>query len=173
MDISIIAAMTKNRIIGDGNKMPWHISEELQHFKKVTMGKAMIMGRATFDSIGRRTLPGRKTIILSKSIKVEQQDCVVVDSIDNALQEAENFAIEMQGKEEFSEKNINKEVMIVGGANIYKQFLAIANKMYLSIIHNNYRGDVFFPKYEKSLWQTIAEEEHSEFTVNILEKITK
>lgn len=172
MKISIIAAMTKDRVIGQGNKMPWNIPEELQHFKAITMGKPMIMGRTTFDSIGRRLLPGRKTIILSRETKniefvIPAQDVIqdpfIVDSkpyfansIDNALHLAGNAA----------------EVMIVGGANIYKQFLPIANKMYLSIIHKDYPGEVFFPEYDESKWQAVAEEIKTEFTVTILEKIT-
>lgn len=147
--------MTEDKIIGQGNKMPWHIPEELQHFKAITIGKPMIMGRATFDSIGRRLLPGRKTIILTRDHSLTETGLVIASSIEQALLAAGNA----------------NEVMIVGGANIYKQFLAIANTMYLSIIHQAYAGDIFFPEYDPAQWQIIATEPHAEFTVQTLEKI--
>lgn len=157
MKISIIAAMTKERIIGQGNKMPWHIPAELQNFKDLTMGKPMIMGRATFDSIGRRLLPGRKTIILTRDRNLIENGFSIANSIENALCAAGNV----------------DEIMIVGGAGIYKHFLPIANKMYLSIINANYPGDVFFPEYDAAQWQIITEQKtNPDFTVQIFEKIS-
>jgi len=155
MKISIIAAMTKERIIGQGNKLPWHIPAELQNFKALTMGKPMIMGRATFDSIGRRLLPGRKTIVLTQDRNLLENSFTIANSIEDALLAAGNV----------------DEVMIVGGASIYKHFLPIANKMYLSIINVNYPGDVCFPEYDATQWQVIEKEIKPDFTVNILEKI--
>ena len=172
MKISIIVAMTKDKVIGQGNKLPWHIPEDLQHFKAITMGKPMIMGRGTFDSMGRRPLPGRKTIILTRDrnfsdvgLHSSHPYChpraggdpgyIVVDSIEKALLAAGDAT----------------EIMIVGGANIYKQFLPMAEKMYLSIIHKNYAGDIFFPEYDTTQWRVVAEEVKTDFTVQILEKI--
>jgi dihydrofolate reductase len=155
MKISIIAAMTQDRVIGQGNKMPWHIPEELQHFKTMTMGKPMIMGRATFYSIGKRLLPGRKTIILTSDLHLQGEGFVVANSIEQALLVAGDVS----------------EVMIVGGANVYKQFLPLADTMYLSIIHKVYSGDVFFPEYNELQWKVVSEQKHTEFTVKTLEKI--
>lgn len=155
MKISIIAAMTQDRVIGQGNKMPWHIPEELQHFKTMTMGKPMIMGRATFYSIGKRLLPGRKTIILTSDLHLQGEGFVVANSIEQALLVAGDVS----------------EVMIVGGANVYKQFLPLADTMYLSIIHKVYSGDVFFPEYNELQWRVVSEQKHTEFTVKTLEKI--
>jgi dihydrofolate reductase len=160
MQISIIAAMTKDRVIGQGNKMPWHIPEELQHFKAMTMGKPMIMGRATFDSIGKRILPGRTTIIITRKPNYMEQGIIVVNSIEQALEQALLAAGDVG------------EVMVVGGANIYKQFLPLANTMYLSIIHQVYTGDVLFPEYNQSQWKVVLEQRHTAFTVQTLEKIT-
>ena len=160
MQISIIAAMTANMVIGHGNKLPWHIPAELQHFKAATMGKPMIMGRTTFDSIGRRLLPGRTTIVLTKdaivSENLQTKGLIIANTIAQALQLAGDVT----------------EVMIVGGASIYQQFLPIAHKMYLSIIHQDYAGNVFFPAYDFAAWQLTTEERHSAFTVKTFEKIT-
>ena len=106
--ISMVAAMSKNRVIGLNNSMPWHIPEELQHFKTVTMGKPIIMGRKTFDAIGRRLLPGRKTIVLTRDKDLSGEKFTVVHSIAAALDAAGDVP----------------EVMIVGGAGIYKEFLS-------------------------------------------------
>jgi dihydrofolate reductase len=119
------------------------------------MGKPMIMGRGTFDSIGRRLLPGRQTIILTRDLNAAGAGYLVADSIEQALLVAGDVP----------------EVMIVGGANIYKQFLPLANKMYLSIMQQDYSGDVFFPEYDSKQWCMISEEIKPDFTVQILEKI--
>jgi dihydrofolate reductase len=151
--ISLIAAMSANRVIGANNAMPWHIAEELQHFKQVTMGKPMIMGRKTFDSIGRRLLPGRKTIILTRDTDLSGQGFTVVHSVSEALAAAGDVP----------------EVMIVGGAGVYKEFMPIANRLYLTVINEEYHGDAFFPEMGKS-WHLISEQEHAKFTVKIFEQ---
>ncbi len=105
--ISIVAAMSENRVIGLNNKLPWYIPEELQHFKQLTMGKPMIMGRKTFDSIGRRLLPGRQTIVVTRANDLVGEGFTVVNSIAAAIQAA----------------NTQEEIMVVGGAGIYREFI--------------------------------------------------
>lgn len=152
--ISLVAAMSKNRVIGINNDMPWHIPEELQHFKKITMGKPMIMGRKTFDSIGRRLLPGRKTIVLTRETDLVGNGFTVVHSVDEALQAAGDAP----------------EIMIVGGAGIYKEFLPLAKRLYLSVISQEYIGDAFFPEFDKTQWHLVSEDHHPKFTVQIYEQ---
>ena len=156
MQISIIAAMTCNRTIGNANKLPWHIPEELQHFRAMTMGKPMIMGRATFDSMGRRLLPGRQTIVLSRQ-PMAGTGFIVADSVAAALHAAGDAA----------------EVMVVGGSTIYQQFLPHADKMYLSVIAGDYPGDAFFPEYDPADWRLVSEEQKPLFVVRWLERVRK
>lgn len=152
--ISIIAAMSENRVIGYKNSLPWSIPEELQHFKKVTMGKTMIMGRKTFDSINRRLLPGRKTIILTTNEGETGTEYEVANNIEQA--------IELAGDVE--------EIMIVGGANIYREFLPLANKIYLSIINGNYEGDTYFPEINYDEWNIIDKSKFERYETLVLEK---
>jgi dihydrofolate reductase len=152
--ISLVAAMSKNRVIGLNNKMPWHIPEELQNFKQLTMGKPMIMGRKTFDSIGRRLLPGRKTIVLTRDTDLIGDGFTVVHSIDEALQAAGDAP----------------EIMVVGGAGIYKEFMPLAHRLYLSIIPEEYAGDAFFPEFDLSSWHLINEQQYPKFIVQTYAK---
>jgi len=138
MTISIIAAVGNNRVIGNKNSLPWHLPADMEYFRKNTFGKPIIMGSKTFESIGK-SLPSRKNIILSDDIDYKAPSCLVVHSIEEALKEAEG----------------NDEVMIVGGASIYKQFLPLANRMYLTFIHHNFEGDSFFPEYDLREWKEI------------------
>ncbi len=156
MNISIVSAMTNNRIIGSNNTLPWRIPEELQYFKEVTMGKPMIMGRKTFASIGNKPLPGRQAIVLTNKDLQKQNNTYFVNSVEDALQIAQDVGTE--------------EVMVAGGAMVYQQFLPIANKMYLSIIKNDYEGDTLFPEYNEDDWVTIKTTEYQEFTTYIFER---
>ena len=138
MIISIIAAVADNRVIGNKNSLPWHLSADMEYFKKTTAHKPIIMGARTFESIGK-ALPGRKNIVLSDDKNYKASGCVVVDSIEKALKEAEG----------------SEEVMIAGGASIYKQFLPLANRLYLTFIHHDFEGDSFFPEYDLNKWREI------------------
>lgn len=138
----MIAAMANNRIIGQDNKMPWHLPADLQHFKRVTMSKPVIMGRKTFESIGR-PLPGRKNIIISRNAQYSSEGIEVVTSPESALSLVKG----------------SEEVMIIGGGNIYQQFLARANTLYLTFIELDVEGDTQFPDYEKvANWQLVDEQ---------------
>lgn len=153
--ISIITAMSSNRVIGINNKLPWHIPEELQHFKQITMGKPIIMGRKTFESIGRRVLPGRRTIVMTQGYDLVGDGFMVVNSVADALQAVSD----------------DSEVMVVGGAGIYQEFLPLAQKLYLSIIPQEYTGDAFFPEIDMSKWQLISAQDNNKFTVQIFNRI--
>jgi len=135
MNISIIVAMLKNRVIGKDNGMPWHLSDDLKNFKKITIGKTIIMGRLTYESIGR-PLPDRKNIVLSRSLI--DHDVIVLDNIDEAL-------------------NISKEeeIFIIGGQDIYTQTIKKAKKLYLTTIDGELDGDKHFPDIDFSDWELI------------------
>jgi len=141
----MIAAMANNRIIGHENKMPWHLPADLQHFKKVTMSKPVVMGRKTFESIGR-PLPGRRNIIITRNTAYSSPGIEVVDSPEAALSL-------LLGEQ---------EVMIIGGGNVYLQFLEKADTLYLTFINLEVNGDTQFPDYEKvATWQQVSYEQHS------------
>lgn len=138
MIISIIAAVAGNMIIGNNNSLPWNLPADMEYFKETTLGKPIIMGAKTFASIGK-ALPDRKNIILSFDKNYKAEGCVVVTSIEDALKEV--------GEDE--------EVMIAGGASIYKQFLPLANRLYLTFIHHDFSGDTYFPKFNIDEWKEI------------------
>ena len=142
--ISMIAAMSHGRVIGQGNKMPWYLPADLAWFKKITMGKPIIMGRHTYDSIGK-ALPGRKNIIVSRNKTLVVQGCDVVHSAEMAFKSVAEAP----------------EVMIIGGALIYSLFLPYANCLYLTHIDADFQGDALFPDYEKQAqWTLLTEEKH-------------
>lgn len=138
--ISLLAAHDENRVIGKDNGMPWHIPEELKYFKEKTMGKAMIMGRKTFESIGR-ALPGRLNIVLTRDEHYQAEGAVVVLSLDEAIARGESYA---------------DEVMIIGGAQIFEMAMPYADRLYTTIIRRQYDGDTFFPPYSIG-WKLVSE----------------
>lgn len=143
MKISMIAAMANNRVIGANNQMPWHLPADLKHFKAVTMGKPVVMGRKTYESIGR-ALPGRKNIVISRS-GYTADDVVVVRDVAQAIAEAGDIP----------------EVMIIGGGVIYDLFLEKADTLYLTFIDLDVNGDTCFPDYSALAdWQKTASELH-------------
>lgn len=152
--ISLIAAMGNNRVIGYNNAMPWHIPEELQNFKAITMGKPMIMGRKTFDAIGRRLLPGRKTIVLTKDPSFHGVGFEVAHSVEDALKASGDVP----------------EVMIIGGAGVYKEFLPLAQRMYISFINQDFIGDAFFPEYDLNEWNLVDEIQAEKFIMKVFER---
>jgi dihydrofolate reductase len=143
MLVSIIAAMDRNRLIGNNNQLPWHLPADLAHFKRVTMGKPVIMGRKTFESIGR-PLPGRINIVLTRSDDFQPEGVVVVPGLEQALDHAAGA----------------DEVMIIGGSSLYELALPLVDRLYLTFIDNSYQGDAWFPDFDLAQWQVIASEEH-------------
>jgi len=150
MRTSLIVAVADNGAIGLGGDMPWHISADLRNFKQVTMGAPVIMGRKTYQSIGR-ALPGRSNIVVSRNSKFEAPDADVMSDVDSALSKARTIA-EIEGGE---------EVFVIGGAEVYEQAMGAADRIYLTRIHAEFPGDAFFPILDGGGWQEISLETHS------------
>jgi len=140
--ISIIAAMDENHLIGANNDLPWHLPADLQRVKLLTTGNSIILGRKNHESIGR-PLPNRKNIVVTRDIHYEAPGCTVVNSIDAAIDAADG-----------------DEIFIFGGANIYQQTLDIAQRMYLTFIHETFDGDTYFPDFDPDQWIETLRESH-------------
>jgi dihydrofolate reductase len=145
-DISIIVAIAKNRAIGKDNDLLWHISDDLKRFKQITMNHKIIMGRNTYDSLPFKPLPKRESIVISRTQNYDCPKCRTVKSIEEA--------IELMDTE--------KENFVIGGAQIYKEFLNKANKLYLTVVHQDFDADVYFPEFNKNDWKLIEEEHHKD-----------
>ena len=141
MIVSIIASVSKNNVIGNNGKLPWHIPEDLKWFKEKTIGHFVLMGRKTFESIGN-PLSGRKTIIITKNKNYTPPGIYVFNSINEAI----NFA----------DKNNETELFIAGGEEIYRQTIEIADRIYLTRIHRNYEGDSFFPEFDADKYRVVS-----------------
>jgi dihydrofolate reductase len=139
MRLSIVVAMDSNRLIGKDNGLPWHLPADLAFFKKLTTGNTILMGRKTFDSIGR-PLPNRRNIVITRNADIEIAGCEVVNSIEEALSLA-------QGE---------TEVMVIGGAKLYQQILPIADRLYITQIESEFDGDTYFPSYNEAEWFQIS-----------------
>ena len=144
MIISLIAAMDKNRVIGKKNALPWYLPADLRHFKELTTGKPIIMGSTTFASIGK-ALPNRINIVLTRDPAFVANGCVIVHLVEEALVAAQR----------------HDEIMVIGGANVFKQFLPLANKMYLTMIDAEVDGDVYFPQWNPNEWYETNRETHN------------
>jgi dihydrofolate reductase len=142
LKISIIAAIAQNNAIGLNNQLIWHLPTDLLFFKKTTLNCTIIMGRKTFDSIGK-ALPKRKNIIISNNLNFNATGCFVVQNLKEAIAQADS-----------------EEVFIVGGASIYEQSMHIADKLYITHIHHNFDADTFFPKIDAKLWKIISKEDY-------------
>lgn len=147
MFISIIAAMDRNRVIGRNNQMPWYLPADFKYFKRITLGKPIIMGRKTYDSIGH-PLPGRRNIIISHNAHLQIPDCEVLPSLEKALKL-------------FEYKNKNEdEVFIIGGASLFEQALPFANRLYFTFIDGDFAGDTYFPEWQQKDWQEMNRDSH-------------
>lgn len=133
--ISIIAAIGKNRELGKDNKLLWHIPEDLKRFKQLTLNHPIIMGRKTFESIGR-ILPNRTNIVVTRDKEKEIEGCIVVSSLEEAIKQAKN-------------KKGNDEIFIIGGGQIFEQALPLVDKLYLTIVDAEFEADTFFPAYSE------------------------
>ncbi|WP_423063146.1 type 3 dihydrofolate reductase [Candidiatus Paracoxiella cheracis] len=143
MIISLIAAMDKNRIIGNDNRLPWHLPADLKHFKAITLNKPIIMGRKTFDSIGK-PLPQRRNMVISRQKKLNLPGCEVFSSLSDAIKAVDT----------------NEEVMMIGGESIFRESLSLADRLYLTIIDHEFEGDTVFPQWDKKAWKIISSETH-------------
>lgn len=144
--IALIAAMAQNRVIGKDNKLPWHSAQELKNFKQITLGGIVIMGRKTFESIGR-PLPNRKNMVVSSSMAA-QEGVEVFHSLTDALREA---------------KASNQNTFIIGGARMFSEALQIVDKMFISYMKGDFEGDVFFPTFDTSAWVVESSTMYPEF----------
>jgi dihydrofolate reductase len=141
--VTIVVAISENNAIGKDNQLLWYLPADLKHFKEITTGGTIIMGRKTYDSIGK-PLPNRRNIVITRKTDLEIAGVEVV----NSLQEALSLCAQ------------EKEVFIIGGAEIYKHALALTNRIYLTIVHQSYEADAFFPELAKNEWKEINQEYH-------------
>ena len=144
MKLSLIVAVAENGVIGHNNQLIWHLPNDLKQFKRLTTGHCIIMGRKTFDSIGK-PLPNRTSIIISRNADFQREGCITVSSLENAIIEAKKIESE--------------EAFIIGGAEIYRLALPIVDKIYLTEVHHNYQGDTFFSDIDKTIWQETHRED--------------
>jgi len=140
--ITIIAAIAKNNALGKDNKLIWHIPADLKRFKKVTLNHHVIMGRKTYESLGK-PLPNRTNIIITRNANFKAEGCVVVNSLQDAIEAAKE----------------DKSPYILGGAEIYKQAILIADKLDLTFVHHNFEADAFFPEIDKTIWKETLRED--------------
>lgn len=144
MKISLIAAMDENRVIGRDNALPWRLPADMRHFREVTMGKPLLMGRKTFESIGK-PLPGRRNIILTRDPDYQAPGCEVVHTLDEALTAGAGGG----------------ELMVLGGADLFAQLLPRAARLYLTEIHACFSGDAWFPAFNKGEWMETGRSNHA------------
>jgi dihydrofolate reductase len=138
---SIIVAFDRNFLIGNGNKLPWHLPADLSHFKKITSGNTIVMGRKTYESIGK-ALPNRENIVISRNPDYKVGDAVVVSSVTAALAGCKS----------------EKEIFFIGGSEIFKEALPHVTNLYLTRIDHQFEGDIFFPQLDFSGWKLISKE---------------
>jgi dihydrofolate reductase len=141
--VSLVVAMTRDRVIGRDNAMPWHLPDDLKRFKALTMGKPMLMGRKTFESIGK-PLPGRTSLVMTRDPNWRAEGVIVVHSIDDAVARA----------------GAVPEISVVGGADVFRLALPLAQRIYLTTIHASIPGDTYFPPIEPGEWREVERTDH-------------
>lgn len=142
MILSLVVAMAENRVIGLEQRLPWHLPADLMHFKAITLGKSVIMGRRTYASIGR-PLPGRRNIVVTRNPALAVPGCTVAGSLEEALA-----------------ASAGEEVMVIGGAQLYREALPHAQRIHLTLVHAAVEGDTWFPELPPDVWRETACEEH-------------
>ncbi|MGR3764741.1 dihydrofolate reductase [Rossellomorea sp. NS-SX7] len=140
--ISFIVAMDSNSAIGKNNELPWHLPADLAFFKRVTMGRPIVMGRKTFDSIGK-PLPGRENIVVTRDEQYKANECTIIHSVDEIS--------EIDGGSE-------KEMFVIGGAEIFKQAFPFADRLYITLIEEEFEGDTYFPPIDLEEWNLTSRE---------------
>jgi dihydrofolate reductase len=168
--ISIVVAMAQNNVIGGNNKLLWHLPADMRFFRTLTTGNIIIMGRKTFDSIGK-PLPNRDNIVISRDKNLKIEGCIVVNSLEMALQKSaeinKNFPADLQ-----------KQIYIIGGEQIYKQSLPFAQKLYITEVLTAFEGDAFFPEIDLNSWKetkrtNLKKDEKNSFDYNFVEYLLK
>lgn len=142
--VNLIAALAKNRVIGIENRLPWRLPEDLAHFKALTLGRPVLMGRKTFESLGR-PLPGRTNVVITRNAHYAAAGCLVAASIPAALALCADA----------------EEVFLIGGAELYAQTIPLADRLYLTEVELNAEGDAWFPDYDQSLFREVSRESHT------------
>jgi dihydrofolate reductase len=142
--LTIIAAISENRVIGRDGGLPWHLPADLKRFKRLTTGRTVIMGRRTLDSIGGRPLPERRAIIVTRNRDLTVPGATVVHTIEDAIAAAPD----------------DQEVFVLGGGEIYRVALPHTDRMELTIVHAEFEGDTFFPEFDERDWQVVEDERH-------------
>ncbi|WAK02204.1 dihydrofolate reductase [Methylobacter sp. YRD-M1] len=143
MKISLIVAMASNRVIGINNQLPWHLSADLKRFRQITMGSPILMGRKTYESIGR-PLPGRTNVIISRDPDYKQEGCLVFNDIETAIESCgQKF----------------QEIFVIGGSELYKSMLPMADTLYVTLINKEFSGDAFFPELDTRHWAEVSRED--------------
>jgi dihydrofolate reductase len=167
MKLALICAMSENRVIGRDNGLPWHLSEDLKYFKRTTMGNCMIMGRNTWESIGR-ALPGRTSIVITGNAEYQAEGAEVVGSLQQAMELAESVSKETGSLEAF----------VIGGAVLYKAALPLAGKLHLTRVHAEVEGDTYLHEFDESNWREISREEFKidesnpyDYSICVLERL--
>lgn len=145
--LSLLVAMARNRVIGQNNKLPWHLPADLKHFKSLTMGKTIVMGRKTYESIGR-PLPGRTNIIITRQTSYQVPGAIVVNSVEDAL-----LVCEKTG-------TADSEHFMIGGEELFRQTLEICQRIYITEIQQDFKGDTFFPEFDPDDWEEIQRDKH-------------
>jgi dihydrofolate reductase len=168
MKISLIAAMSRNRVIGANNGLPWRLPEDLKYFKRVTQGRPVVMGRKTYESIGR-LLPGRENRIVTRQKGFELEGARVFHSLSEAIQ--------VGGSDHAGEADA--ETFVIGGAEIYAQAMSAADRIYLTLIDREVEGDAYFPVIDRSRFREVSREDHPPsgerdfgFSFLVLERVT-
>lgn len=142
--ISLIVAMSRNGVIGKDNRLPWHLPADLKRFKELTMGHTIVMGRKTWESIGR-LLPGRRSVIVTRNAAVRVEGAVMADTIEAAIAAGES----------------DDEIFIIGGEQIFRLALPIADRIYLTTVQTDVEGDTFMPTIDPALWRAVRSESHA------------
>ncbi len=158
MKLALICAMSENRVIGRNNTLPWRLPEDLKYFKRTTMGSSIIMGRKTWDSIGK-VLPGRTNIIVTRSPALKIEGVKIALSVPEAIELAEHTAL-IDGSE---------EAFIIGGAELYSEAMPFAERFYLTRVHAEVEGDTFLKSFDEVEWQEISRKEYRKSDVNHLD----
>ena len=148
MKLALIVAVAQNRVIGRDNKLPWYLPNDLKYFKQTTLGKPVIMGRKTYESIGK-PLPGRTNIVITRQTDYQPEGVKVVSSVEDAIKVAESVCL-IDGQE---------EAMVMGGAEIYGLTLPHCERLYLTEVHAEVEGDAWFPEYDKREWAEVTRED--------------
>ena len=149
ISIAIVVAVAQNGVIGFDGDMPWKLSTDLRRFKQITLDKVVVMGRKTFEAIGKKPLPQRRNIVVTRNQEWKQNDVIVVDSLDNAIQKAKEIS-----------KEINQnEICIIGGGEIYRQSMEVANTLYVTHVHAKPKGDTKFGDIDSNVFECTKTEE--------------